>query len=38
MITFLITISRTELALSPLVLSGSDDANPVGVVNYTEPA
>lgn len=38
MSTLTITISRTELSLSPLVLSGSDDANPIGVANFVEPA
>jgi hypothetical protein len=36
--TLLLTISRTELSLSPLVLSGSIDANPLGVRDFVEPA
>jgi hypothetical protein len=35
--TLTITLSRTELALSPLILSGSDDANAIGITNYQEP-
>lgn len=38
MSTLLITISRTELALTPLVLSGTNDANLIGVTSFTEPA
>lgn len=38
MSTFTITMTRTELSLADLVLSGADDANPVGVTNYQEPA
>ncbi len=38
MSTLLISINRTSLALAPLVLSGSDDANPIGITDYTEPA
>jgi len=37
MSTLLISIDRTSLALEPLVLSGTDDDNPIGVTNYTEP-
>lgn len=36
--TLLITIGRTSLGKAPLVLSGTDDANPIGVTGYTEPA
>lgn len=36
--TLTITISRTSLSLSPLVLSGSIDANELGIVNYQPPA
>jgi hypothetical protein len=43
-VSLTLTISRTELSLSPLVLSGNDgavagagDANPIGVTNYQEP-
>lgn len=38
MSTLLITIDRTSLGLSPLVLSGTNDSNPIGVTDYTEPA
>lgn len=33
-----VTIDRTSLSLSPLVMSGTDDSNDLGVVNYTPPA
>lgn len=36
--TLLISIDRTLLSLSPLVLSGVDDANDLGVSDYREPA
>lgn len=36
--TLTITISRTELGLDPLVFSGADDGEVLGVVAYTEPA
>lgn len=36
--TLLISIDRTSLSLGPLVLSGSEDGNALGVTNYTEPA
>lgn len=36
--TLLISIDRTLLSLSPLVLSGSDDANALGISGYQEPA
>jgi hypothetical protein len=32
-----ISIDRTSLSLTPLVLSAVDDANPLGIVNFTEP-
>lgn len=38
MSTLLISINRTSLSLGPLVLSGSNDANPIGITDYTEPA
>lgn len=38
MSTLHITIDRTSLGLAPLVLSGSDDANPIGITDYVEPA
>lgn len=38
MSTLTITIDRTLLSLSPLVLSGADDANVLGVQRYSEPA
>ncbi len=38
MSTLLISIDRTSLALAPLVLSGSNDANPIGITDYSEPA
>lgn len=38
MSTLTISISRTSLALAPLVLSAADDANPLGITDYTEPA
>lgn len=38
MSTLIITISRTSLSLTPLVLSGSEDGTPLGVTGYTEPA
>lgn len=38
MSTLLITIGRTSLGKVPLVLSGVDDANPIGITDYTEPA
>lgn len=38
MSTLLISIDRTGLSRAPLVLSGSNDANPLGISNYTEPA
>ena len=37
MSTLLISIDRTSLSLAPLVLSGTNDANPVGVTGYKEP-
>lgn len=39
MATLLISIDRSGMAgaPAPLVLSGSDDANPLGVTNYAEP-
>lgn len=36
--TLLITIDRTSLSLSPLVLSGSEDGNDLGVTSYQAPA
>lgn len=36
--TLTISIDRTSLGLSPLLLSGSDDATPLGIVGYSEPA
>lgn len=36
--TLTITISRTSLSLSPLVLSGTYDSNALGVTNYQPPA
>ena len=33
-----ISIDRTSLSLSALVLSGTDDANAIGVTDYTEPS
>lgn len=33
-----ITIDRTSLSLSPLVFSGTLDANPLGIVNFQAPA
>lgn len=38
MSTLLISIDRTSLALAALVLSGSNDANPIGITDYAEPA
>lgn len=38
MSTIFISIVRTSLSLGPLVLSGSNDANPLGITDYTEPA
>ncbi len=38
MSSLIITISRTSLGLTPLVLSGSEDGTPLGVTGYTEPA
>lgn len=38
MSTLIISIDRTSLSLAPLVLSGTNDANPIGVTDYTEPA
>lgn len=32
-----VTIDRTGLSLSPLVLSGTDDSTDLGVVNFTRP-
>lgn len=36
--TLTISIDRSSLSLSPLVLSGTNDSNDLGVVNYTPPA
>lgn len=36
--TLTITIDRTSLSLSPLVLSGTVDGNALGVVSYQPPA
>lgn len=38
MSTFLFTIDRASISLSPLVLTGRVDANPLGIINYAEPA
>lgn len=35
--TLTISIDRTALALTPLVLSGRDDGSPLGVTDFTEP-
>lgn len=35
--TLTITIDRTSLSLSPLVISGSLDANELGIVNFRPP-
>ena len=35
--TLTITIDRTSLSLSPLVLSGSADSNALGIVSYQAP-
>lgn len=37
MATLTISISRTSLGLSPLVLSGSDDGTTLGVMSYQPP-
>jgi hypothetical protein len=36
--TLTISIARTSLSLSPLVLSAADDATALGIADYTEPA
>lgn len=36
--TLTISISRTSLSLSPLVLSAANDATTLGITAYTEPA
>lgn len=36
--TLLITIGRAALGKAPLVLSGVEDSNAIGVTGYTEPA
>lgn len=38
MSTLTISIDRTFLTLPALVLSAADDANPLGITDYTEPA
>lgn len=38
MTSLTISIDRTALDLDPLVLSGVDDANPLGITDYREPA
>lgn len=38
MSTLTITLSRTALSLSSLVLTGRIDSNSLGIVNYVEPA
>jgi hypothetical protein len=35
--TLTVTIDRTSLSLSPLVLSGSDDANDLGITAFQRP-
>lgn len=37
-VSLTITIDRTSLSLSPLVLSGVDDANVLGITRYVPPA
>lgn len=37
MSTLLISIDRTSLGKTPLVLSGTDDEHPIGITSYTEP-
>jgi len=36
--TLIVSIDRTSLSLSPLVLSGTNDATELGVTGYVEPA
>jgi phenylpyruvate tautomerase PptA (4-oxalocrotonate tautomerase family) len=36
--TMLISIDRSSLGKAPLVLSGSNDANALGITDYTEPS
>lgn len=37
-VSLTITIDRTSLSLSPLVLSGSDDATVLGITAYQPPS